>query len=402
MAPFTTLAKIKTLFRKLVFRRVQVVSKEDRDLLSITRYFDDDNAVQITKAEYEALPEEIRERECELRYKSFAGLVNSQPLLLRGSECSGCCEITSFPITFNSDSYCELDLSLTFPNPNLPVLKTGAKIPPRERRSVKMAKRFKEEFVRLEGSEEWIKLKRKEKKFQHYENDKKIVQIERNGKKVNIEESKKVWTEELVEEDFPGDLICGMLNPIDNRKFLWWFTASEQFFRFYKIIMHNNQHVCTIKAGLNTRSAVLSGNNKLCTNTYKKKTDLVNAVQKRIHENGSKILALQQSRQEYEPVDINAPQINWAKEVEKDCVLQTIDENIVRMQCMKIALDEKKKKEAADIGKYWRNRQEQMASDYVHLYIGYLMVFIYKESLTKQNVPKNAETWDVPSELFSL
>lgn len=413
MAPFTTLAKIQSLFRKLVFRRVQVVSKEDADLLSIIRHFDNDNSIQITKADYEALPEEIRERECEIRYKTFAGLVNSQPLLLRGPECTGCCEMSAYPISFNRENYCELDMSLTFFNPDIPMYKSGAHVLPRERRSVKMARSFKQEYIRVEENGEWIKLEGKQKKKWHIdENGKKIFQIEMDDKLQTIKESKKEWTEEIVEEDLPGDLICGILNPANRRNFLWWFTASEQFFRFYKIFMHNNCHPCTIKAKLNRREAVLSGSNRLSTSTHKKKTDSVRAVEQQIAQNINEIAALKDERKQYEPAlvfnfssvsDITTPpMMDWAEEIEKDCVRQNIDEKIAQIQCVKSVLDEKKKEKNAEVSKYWRNRQERIASDYVHFYAGLIMIFIYGESLTDKNVPKNANEWDVPSVLFTL
>lgn len=415
MTPFTSLESIRSFFRKLVFRRVHVVSKDAYDLQSIVRYFDDNNAIHISREEYENLPEEIRERECELHYKTFAGLVNSQPLLLRGKTCTGCCEVSAFPISFNSESYCEIDLSLTCSNPDIPILKSGANIPPRESRSVKMGRMYKKEFLRLENHEnEWVESDNISKKWI---DDGNVYVKTIEGKIHKVLDSKKEWVEKIVNEEIPGDLICGAVDPNNRNKFLFWFVASEQFFRFYKIIMHNNNHVCTVKAKLNTREAVLSGNNKLCTNTFKKLNEVCE-IEKKIAEkeqqnaflinerkkhNSAEMEKFLESLEKLRVVEENIqelPNLDWARIIEDEFIRKDIDEKIAINRCIAEAL--RKEREKQTIVKYWRRRQEHIAHDYVHFYIGMIMIFIYGESLTSKNLPKNAKKWDVPDVLLSF
>jgi hypothetical protein len=361
--------------------------------MTIIRYESADVFKEITEQEYYCLTPDIRERECEIKYQKFAGMVNSKPLLSTSPCCRGCCKDTVHNISFHSENYCELDMSdenasLYF-NPNIPILKVCS-VPPRAPRSVKMPVKLKEPTASPEDIEQGKSMVERGKTLKR-EVKSLIQKVEANkilGKlKIEIDTAESLldqanilsrdavacfktgkslqkleWTIRDKTTEMPGDLICGVLNPRNKDRFQFWFIASDQFFRFYQIVMHDNQHPGTRLAKLNNRQTILSGSNSLCTNTFKKRTMMKRALEKQIS------------------VEKEKKSTVWIEMMESDDKIQALEDLVAQL----------------DSPVYWTLRSEKISRDFCHLYPALVLVCIYKELPRTSNVPGDHEKWILP------
>ncbi len=313
---------LKYLWKRLIFRRVYKIETDEKNLESIVFYMDDQFSYPITKEVYEQLSMVQKERNVELRYTFFKGSVNMYPLKVHQKDLckNGCCDDIKKPLYFDSKTYCELDFLSDEPTFWFrPELKknTLRKVPPKEGRSVQQI-------------------------------DGKVVKQ-------------------------PGDLICGIPNRFKQQEFRHWFVCSEQFFRCWKIIMHDSRYPCTIISKLNIRENILKGN-KLATNSYKKIYNRANTD---------------------------------AKEVE------SLDENLWSDE-MTIEEIEKKVNELKIIGqdRFWRLRTEKASIEFCHIYVALVLFTQHKEMPDTTNIPQiysqykkeilfEQPNWDIPITLLS-
>lgn len=384
--------KIQSAWKHLIFRRVQWVVPEG-DPIFIVKKENDEIFKEITFQEYNNLSSDVKERECELKYRAYSGLTNSKPMLTQDKTCKGCCKDYNSTVTFHSSNYCELDMSdensSFYFNPNIPVCKVVDCIP-RPYRTIVKPVYLKEPTgtkQEIEDGDACIEkgksLCREAKALLQKRDAEKIMEKLLVNKDSNVTQEaeqllematklfregkqllKKEWTTKTRSIDLAGDIICGVLNPRNKNRFQFWFIASEQFYRFFQLIMHVN-HPGTCLAGLNKRSRVLSGNNKLCTNTYQKKMMEINILKKEIEKQKN----------------IQGCSSSWAE-------IMDIDDLITKLI---------EKKDELEIPEYWSLRSEKISREFCHIYPALTLMCLYKEKLTSQNIPGNLSRWLVPN-----
>lgn len=391
--------KIRKAFKNLVFRRVQSVYCEGQPI-TILRYETNELFKEITPQEYSLLSPDVKERECELKYKKFSGMVNSKPIVKRQETCQGCCSDSqyNYNISFHSENYCELDMtdenaSFYF-NPAIPILKNNS-VPPRAPREVRQPIKQKEPTADVEDIEEGVRLIEKGKtacrearailnkaKELRLKPTDEIENITKTFEKLYIKTEnadeleergnslmqsavecfrkgkgmfKLVWTTKEKTIPIMGDIICGVLHPRNTYRFQYWFVASEQFYKFFQMIMHDN---------LLEKQTVLSGNNKLCTNTYKKRTLAIEALKNAIQDE----------------IEKNKTLVSWFHIMESD-------EKILKMQ---------EQLEQLEMPVYWTLRGEKISKEFCHFYPALILVCCYNEYPDSTNVPGNHAQWIIP------
>lgn len=408
------LQKIRKAWRGLIFRRVHLVVPNGNPI-SILRKENDVEFKEITFQEYNNLPSEIKERECEVKYESFSGFTTSQPMLKKELCCKSCCNDYEHTISFHSSNFCELDMSSdtasfyfdtnipicklvdTIPRPYRKISKVVRyKVPTGTAENIEMGKRLVEKGMMLKNEAMALKNKSTATSLHDAKIMEKLMVVDDNKTIVNIKDEENIVdfskrVEELLEEasqsirqglfllnkqwtssertlELAGDIICGVLNPMNKDRFQFWFIASEQFYRFFQIIMHDNKHPGTIKAKLNTRERVLLGNSKLCTNTFKKKMYEIAKLKEEIEKKK----------------EIQSSSVSWADIMELDDVLEKLTEKL----------------ELLEIPEFWCLRSEKLSRNFFHIYPALIMKFVYNEKLTSENIPGKVPEWVVPGWLL--
>jgi hypothetical protein len=380
-------SKIRKAWKQLVFRRVQTVLPEGEPV-SILH-----GEKEISVQEYNMLSSDVKERECVMTYKKYSGLVTSHPLLTRKSCCRGCCNDYDHTIAFHSGNYCEIDMleedSTFYFNTKLQTFREFS-VPPRSQRTVIRPIRLKEPTASSEEIEqgnkileEAARLYKEAKHLLEKIEDNKIfdkLMTENVTEKMTNEANeimkkavacfhtgrsllKREWRTRMKPTDLAADIICGVVHPRNRDRFQYWFIASEQFFKFYQLIMHDN-HPGTYLSKLNKKENVLSGSNRLCTNTYKKKMLSQKRLQAEIDKEKERQTKL----------------TSWIEIMESDDKTYNLTETL----------------ETLEAPEYWILRSEQIGREFCHIYPALALMCIYKDKLTKENVPGNQQYWDVP------
>jgi hypothetical protein len=360
---------LKKSMERLVFRRAGHVTKGK--LVSIIQYVSPTVFKTITEEEYNKLPEEVKERECELSYKEYSGMTTPTQLLTKTEKCGRCCEDKAGAIVFNSENYCELDFtncdSSFFFNPNIRKLIKSA-VPPRAARTIPIYIWSKEDLNTEDERGEIERLKNAARQNIALGKGMMMESLIEEGlnmlKKVK-EIKKSRWVKNLKPTPIVADLICGVLDESNRFHYKWWFIASEQFFHFFKIIMHDNVHKCVAKSKLDQLSKVLNGSNDLTTNTPKKYE-----------------MKLEALNREFENLNVTTDWAEMAENFTKCDVIQSDIANLVRQHI------------------YWKPRYEKCAQQYAHIYPALILLCVYKQELTEQNQPKLP--WDVPEWLKEM
>jgi hypothetical protein len=348
--------------------------------LVILRKKNDTEFKEISLQEYGNLPSDIQERECDIKYDSFSGLTNSRPLLTKTKKCKGCCDDYDHTIAFHSRNYCELDISdkdsSFYFNTNIPICKITST--PRQCRTITKPTQFKEPTGTPEEIEEGMAFIEKGKSLCREARclkegerilDKLLVKPDETSEKkyeMAIEFFrkaksllKKEWTVKNRTLNLAGDIICGVLHPRNKNVFQFWFIASEQFYRFFNLIMHED---------CGDKKYILSGNNRLCTNTYTKK-----------------MMEIDFLKTEIEKKKIEQSQTSlWAEMMEIDDILDKLNEKL----------------EELDPPEYWCLRSEKISQQFCHIYPAMALICLFNERLTSQNVPGRLPKWIVPDWLF--
>jgi hypothetical protein len=380
--------KIQKSWKKLIFRRVHEVIPEG-DPLCIIRKQSHDEFKEITETEYKNLSSDIRERECEKKFLSYSGWTNSEPLSKRINQ-----NDYDHTIFFHSNNYCELDMfdesSSFYFNPDIPACKIVSSIP-RPRRTITRPIRMKEATASpedIEKGNELIEkgktlyreaksmLERKDgltimgKLIENLEQPDELAKEAEEMMKMSLEYLKKgrellkrEWVTKMKKQDLDGDLICGVLGHNKNR-FQFWFIASEQFYKFFQLVMFGNH------PELNSRKKILSGNNRLCTNTYRKKLMEIEGIKKEIERLKT----------------IQSHSASWADIVE-------LDEDIANLH---------EKLSILEFPEYWSLRGEKIGQEFCHIYPALALLCIYKEKLSNKNVPGGLSEWNVPGWLLKI
>lgn len=382
--------KIIKEWKHLIFRRVQSVIPVG-DPISILRKKNEEEFKEISQREYDELSSDIKERECCLKYQTFSGLTSSKPLLVKQSCCiNNCCNDYDHTISFHSENYCELDISNEtssfYFDTNIPICKIVDTIP-RSFRVITKQIRLKEPTGTADEIEEGKSLIEKGKTL--YREAKSILQKRDAetiiGKLFPDKESitsemtseaeslmktaaenfkkgkdllKKEWTIKPKPLELSGDLVCGVLNPRNRNKFQFWFIASEQFYRCFQLVMHENHP-------LNEKKTILSGSNKLCTNTFKKKAMEKALVREMIEKQKA----------------ISSRTSSWVEIMEIDGQISKLTEKLEELEQQE----------------YWSLRSEKISRQYCHIYPAIALICLYNEKLTQKNVPGCLAKWDVPN-----
>lgn len=377
--------KIRKAWKNLIFRRVNYVVTEGNPIAILRK------RTEITQQLYNTLSEDVKERECEIKYRSYSGLTNSRPLQTGSEYCQGCCKDYDHTVSFRSEDYCELDManehSSFYFDPDIPLCKMVDSVP-RARRSIQKFDRLKEPFGTAEEIEKGNELIQKGKTLYRearailskrdsdkilskllvntieldFENRTKeaeeMIKTARDCFKKGAEYLDKRWVEKLKTIDLAGDIICGVVDPRNKNRFKYWFIASEQFYRTFQIIMHESHPK-------NTRKKILSGSNSLCTNTHLKR-----------------MMELDQTRSELQNQEkIASSSSLWADIIEADEAVAALTEKLQKLE----------------EPEYWNLRSEKISREYCHLYPALILLCIYAEKLTQNNVPGGLKMWQVPA-----